>query len=313
MVEGETSNSLLSPEGMPFPGSIRVVQMRDRHLGKTTLEHFDGDGSIGVQPKHRELLQRELQARKELGQAKKVGIITFQELLPDCVGALQEVGYTFSEDPAHSEIVTGYYYNLRGANEFAGCDLLALIGYPMPNPQGTYEEACALFQDDPEPISKEPAYYPDRLHLRNGHSVTIAHELFGYKDPRLQALLRQKSRAELYQALHRARPFAPTTSVREILLFTDVPVPGLPVDTFFSRDGRLFDYLWEHLIGGDGEVTVPELVDGFLAAGHESDGANRDSLMRWVKRNAHWIMEATGTQFVPGINTRAGIFLLDKS
>jgi len=129
----------------------------------------------------------------------------------------------------------------------------------------------------------------------------------------LQALLRQKSRAELYQALHRARPFAPTTSVREILLFTDVPVPGLPVDTFFSRDGRLFDYLWEHLIGGDGEVTVPELVDGFLAAGHESDGANRDSLMRWVKRNAHWIMEATGTQFVPGINTRAGIFLLDKS
>jgi len=311
VVEGETGHELLSPEGMPFPEAIRIVQMRNRHVGKSTLEHFDGDSSVAVQHLYRELLKREVRARKDLGQANKVGIITFQELIPDCVAALHEIGYVFSEITAQSEIVTGYYYNLRGANDFNGCDLLVLMGYPRPNPQGLYEEACALFQDDPEPISTEPAHYTDQIRLRNGHTVTIGKDLFGYKDPRLQALLLQKSRAELYQALHRARPFAPTTSVREILQFTDVPVPGVPVDTFFGRDGRMYDCLWQRLIEGAGEVTVPELVDGYLATGYEGAGAGREGLVKWVKRNADWLAAATGSKFVPGSNTRPGIFLPD--
>jgi hypothetical protein len=82
-------------------------------------------------------------------------------------------------------------------------------------------------------------------------------------------------------------------------VFTDVPVPGVPVDTFFGRDGRMFDCLTELLGGGD--ATVPQLVDRFIADhGHNADGANRDSLERWVKRNAPWLSEATGTEFLPG-------------
>ena len=296
---GEPNHELLSPEGMPFPESMRVVQLRDSHVGKTTLEHFDGDGQATLIPKYRDLLKGELQSRKELGQARRVGIITFRELIPDCIAALQEVGYTYSDDPEQTEIVTGYYYNLRGANEFIGCDVLVLLGYPRPNPQGLYEETCALYQDDPRPISKEPARYSGRLLLRNGHSISIDKPLYGYNDPRLQSMLDHKSQAELYQALHRARPFAPATSVQEVLLVTDVPIAGVPVDTFFGRDGRFFDSLTALL--GEGDTTVPQLVDGFIADhGHNADGANRDSLERWVKRNAPWLSEATGTEFVPG-------------
>ena len=296
---GETNHELLSPEGMPFPESMRVVQLRDSHVGKTTLEHFDSDGRATLIPKYRDLLKGELQSRKELGQARRVGIITFRELIPDCIAALQEVGYTYSDNPEQTEIVTGYYYNLRGANEFIGCDVLVLLGYPRPNPQGLYEETCALYQDDLRPISEEPARYSGRLLLRNGHSISIDKPLYGYNDPRLQSMLDHKSQAELYQALHRARPFAPATSVQEVLLVTDVPVPGVPVDTFFGRDGRLFDSLTALL--GDGDTTVPQLVDRFIGDhGHNADGASRDSLERWVKRNAPWLSEATGTEFVPG-------------
>ena len=296
---GETNHELLSNGGMPFPQAMRVVQLRDSHVGKTTLEHFDGDGQATLIPKYRDLLKQEVQSRKELGKAKKVGIITFQELIPDSIAALQEAGYIYSEDPEQTEIVTGYYYNLRGANEFTGCDVLVLLGYPRPNPQGLYEETCALYQDDPVPISEEPTRYSGRLQLRNGYSISIDKLLYGYNDTRLQSMLNQKSRAELYQALHRARPFAPATSVQEVLLVTDVPVPGVPVDTFFGRDGRMFDSLTALL--GDGDTTVPQLVDRFIADhGHNGDGATRDSLERWVKRNTPWLSEATGTKFVPG-------------
>jgi hypothetical protein len=295
---GETSRELISPERMPFPEGIRVVQLRDTHLSKSTLRHFDGDGKVTLSLKYRDLLKWELQARRELGQARQVGIITYQELIPDCINALQELGYTHSDDPEQSQIVTGYYYNLRGANEFIGCDVLVLLGFPGPNPQGLYEEACALFQDDPEPISVDQDRYSDRIRLRNGHSIPLAKMLFGYSDPRLQALLRQTSREELYQAFHRGRPFAPKTSVQEVLLFTDVPVPGVPVDTFFGRDGGMFDCLTDLL--GDGDVTVPQLVDAFTAV-CGPDGATRESLLKWVRgKNSAWLAEATGTEFVPG-------------
>ena len=307
---GETNHELLSPEGMPFPESMRVVQLRDSHVGKTTLEHFDGDGQATLIPKYRDLLKGELQARKELGQARRVGIITFRELIPDCIAALQEVGYTYSDNPEQTEIVTGYYYNLRGANEFIGCDVLVLLGYPRPNPQGLYEETCALYQDDPRPISKEPARYSGRLLLRNGHSISIDKPLYGYNDSRLQSMLDHKSQAELYQALHRARPFAPATSVQEVLLVTDVPVPGVPVDTFFGRDGRMFDCLLQLLSEPAHEVTVPQLVEAFMTiCGPDGDGATKESLQKWVRNDSTWLAEATGSEFAPGRGKgRPGIF-----
>jgi len=298
---GETSNSLLSPDGMPFSEAMRIVQMRDTRLGKTTLEHFDGEGSVAIGTLYRDLLCQEIKARKDLGQAKKVGIISFRELIPDCLDALKGLGYEFSEDPTTTEVVTGYYYNLRGANDFIGCDLLVLLGYPMPNPQGLYEECCALFQGDPEPILTEPATYSDRIRLRKGNSVTVSKSLFGYKDARLNAMLMQKSRSELYQALHRSRPFAPATSVREVLMFTDVPVPGVPVDTFFGRDGRMFDCLDKLLSECDEGVTLLQLVDSYRGVcGPQDDVANRDSQIKWIKRNADWLSEATNSVFVPG-------------
>ena len=311
VTKGETSNSLLSPDGMPFPEAMRIVQMRATTLGKTTLEHFDDDGSIAIRADYRDLLCEEIKARKDLGQAKKVGIISFKELIPDCLDALKELGYEFSEDPTTTKVVTGYYYNLRGANDFINCDLLVLLGYPIPNPQGLYEECCAIFQDDPKPIFRERALHSDPIRLRNGNSVAVSKSLWGYEDHRLNAMLMQKSRSELYQALHRSRPFAPATSVREVLMFTDVPVPGVPVDTFFGRDGRMFDCLDKLLGECDERVTVSQLVDSYRGVcGPHDDVVKRDSQIKWIKRNAPWLSEATNSVFLSGEGKgQPGVFL----
>ena len=131
--------------------------------------------------------------------------------------------------------------------------------------------------------------------------MAVSKSLWGYKDARLNAMLMQKSRSELYQALHRSRPFAPATSVREVLMFTDVPVPGVPVDTFFGRDGRMFDCLDKLLSECYEGVTLLQLVDSYRAVcGPQDDVALRDSQIRWTKRNAPWLSEATNSVFVPG-------------
>ena len=74
----------------------------------------------------------------------------------------------------------------------------------------------------------------------------------------------------------------------------------MPVDTFFGRDGRMFDCLTDLLVNGD--VTVPQLVDAFMAVcGPDGDGASKESLHKWVRgKNSAWLAEATGTEFVPG-------------
>jgi hypothetical protein len=288
---------------LPFPPKMRIVQLHRGNLGKGTAEHFEEDGKVVLNPRYRDLLKAEMRDRREHGQAAKVGLITFQELVPDCMMALTEVGYN-SDD-----IVTGYYYNLRGANVFTKCDVLVLVGYPFPNPQGLYEEACALFNDHEQPISREVQDFTLDMRLKNGHTLTILKPLYGYKDWRLQALLLQKSQAELYQAVHRARPFAPNNSVKEVLVFTDVPAKDIPVDTFLGSAGRVFDTLVALLKERD-MVALPALVEAVLNQhGHAPWGADpqkaAEALSKWVRGqkdkpgNHEWMAQATGTVFEP--------------
>jgi len=285
-----------------FPPNMRVVQLLGAHLSRVTAEHFQDDGAVTLHGRYRKLLQREMSARRGAGQAAKVGLITFQSLEGDCIKALQEEGY----NPA--DLVTDYYWNLRGANDFMGCDVLVLVGYPYPNPQGLYEEACALFSDDTLSITQEREEFTEHTKLRNGNSAVVARPVRGYKDNRLQALLLQKSHAELYQALHRARPFAPDTTVKEVLVFTDVPIPGVPVDTFFGREGRVFDTLEQLLQSDETDDTVllPDLINAvFGKYGTGAWGANpekaRTNLDKWMRKNNHgWLADATGTEYERG-------------
>ena len=255
---------------------------------------------------YRRLLIQEVSRRIPRGPddpTPKVGMITYKGLLDDARTALVEAGI----DPKRIE--ADYYWNVRGSNLFTDCDFIIILGYPFPNPQGLYEEACVLYDGDMPPITDEPEYFALDMRLRGGQTFTIQN-IRGYKDNRLQALYRQKSVSELYQAFHRARPYGPATSVKEVLLFTDVPVEGVPVDGFFGvgrttgrsgRHGRAFDTLSGLLDEHGGEVAVPQLVDAIMSTFPEEE-TSRTAVYGWVRREAsvRWLTRSTGAEYVPG-------------
>ena len=110
-----------------FPDTMKVTQWWD---GPHTKQHLRGH-----RDKYRQLLIDELSSRRAAWtdpKLSKVGLITFKEFVPYFKEALAEAGF----DKTHREV--DYYWNVRGSNSFTDCDLLVIIGYPIPNPQGLY-------------------------------------------------------------------------------------------------------------------------------------------------------------------------------
>ena len=309
-VFGHIDDVVDTPE-LPFPASVHVYQLLDERVTRGTLGIGPEGGKQILTGKWRKLLQDELLVRgthKSDGTPHKVGIISFKDIVEDCKAALMEVGY------ALDQIVTGYYYNLRGDNDFQHCDILVVLGYPIPDPQGLYEEACALYHDDPEPISRERLPFDDKLEMRSGRSLAIE-KIPGNKDDRLHSLYLQKSRWELYQAFHRSRPLIKDEAggATEVLIFTNVPIRGVKIDGFLDREGRMFDTLTSLFqkapVQADGsrKVTKTDLVDAILAAHPNLCG--RDTLDRDIRRKHELLESATGSEYVGGKSKSAsGLF-----
>ena len=270
----------------PFPAEIQVTQHWATQPSQEALRRNPAS--------YLPLVLAELAARRAHWTGLKpptVGLITFRELVGSFHQALEEAGFT--------KPVTDHYWNMRSRNDFSYCDYLVLVGYPVPDPQGLYEEACVLFSEDDAPISRERQEFEQHLALRNGRSLLVS-GIPGYADLRLQALYQKKSLSELYRSIHRARPFG-TTSVKEVLVFTDVPIEGVPVDGFFERHGRVFDTLTWLLLETGGDVTVPQLVDAVLNT-YQQFESSQPAVDAWVRRprNATWLADATGAEYVLG-------------
>lgn len=306
-----------APE-VPFPTSVHVYQLVEERVTKSTLGVASAWDKGRLPDKYRQMLQQEMLERgvqRSDGTPRKVGIITFKNLVDDCVRALVEVGYEADN------IVTGYYYNLRGDNDFQDCDIVVALGFPVPNPQGLFEEACALFEED-MPLSRDTALFDDVIKLRNGNEVKVK-GIMGYANDGLNRLYLQKSRWELYQAFHRARPYlkGDSDSVTEVLVFTNVPIPDIEVDGFLGTDGPLFACL-EKLLKENSEVTITELEDALLAFEEDSSQRARTRVKARIKRAAvskggeekGWLCQATGTTFIPGTSkTKPGKFIVDNA
>jgi len=153
--------------------------------------------------------------------------------------------------------------------------------------------------------------YDEALKLRNGNCVTIW-GLDGFQDSRLEALFRQKSRSELYQAFHRSRAYI-DGGIRKILVFTEVPIPQVAVEGFIGTHGDMFSAL-DALIQSGGEATVADVADSMMR-NSPTLTIKRDSLITRIKRDSRemngvrgWLCEATGTIYTPGRSGVPGVF-----
>lgn len=301
-VFGAIDTTFELPERL-LPDSINVYQLLTKRVTRGTLDLGPGGGPQKLPKKYRKSLQDELTVRGTSnpdGTPRKLGIISFKDVLDDCVAAADEVGFP------RSSIETGWYYNLRGDNDFENCDLLVVLGFPAPNPHALYEEACALFRDDPNPISTEIMRFDDVLQLRDGGTANVD-GLFGYADDRLHRLYLQKSRWELYQAFHRSRPLISGESEdqKDVLVFTNVPVPGVEIKGFLDKEGKVMDTLNRQLgesaisQGNYQQITNKDLVDVVLDD-HPALWTTKDALNRWIRRESIWLASATRSEYVSG-------------
>lgn len=86
---------------------------------------------------------------------------------------------------------SGHFGAMRGSNELADCDVLLVIGTPVPNLEQLVWYARMLYRDDPEPIEEPTRDEKGRLR---------------FSDERLVRLVEYFSHAELTQVAHRNRP-----------------------------------------------------------------------------------------------------------
>jgi hypothetical protein len=152
-----------------------------------------------------------------------------------CVVCTKDLVQMFEREFGESNV--GYFYNLRGTNEFEHAKCLIVVGGPSPDIRSVVQNAIALnpqrqraYAPRDDDGNFQPLYHTSEREYRITKQVLDVHEakapwraLKGYwAEPELQAVYDQMREAELVQALHRSR-----MNVREttVWLLTSVVTP----------------------------------------------------------------------------------------
>ncbi len=211
-----------------MPPNVTITQIADRFAGKTAAESERGQAA----------LLASWQAARADYPADREAVLCAKFLKPQIVagGVSEERVLTF-----HSN---------RGLNTIQDADVLHVLGRPQAPDHQALALAHVLYADE-EPISPHLAM---QLEPYAGYQAPDgsgrAIEVLDFVDERVSAIFRQHREAELWQGLHRARPYrvadaqmnifepdevriARGTATRRtvrLVLHTAQPVPGLRVD-----------------------------------------------------------------------------------
>ena len=223
-----------------------------------------------------------------------VGIITHKGIREEARLAIKAMGF--------DDTRVLHYGDERGSNIMECARVLVLLGLPIPNLDEFKEEAQAFFSGA-EPLDFTWEKQQHLLDMRDGSKVPVM--VGGYWNEPVASYYRQKCQWGLYQALHRIRPYNPRNYERHIFIFTNMPIPDVPVDHLLGPWGQRFDLSLDTLrqtLDKAGECTTTELADILTANGQE--GATR-----WVQRNVEALYAAADCEFVPGSGRNPGRFV----
>ena len=216
--EGMRTHHPTEPE---WPSNVYVTQWADNTVSKSQLGLY-GDEWDDITPDEvlENWFQRVIRELEAFDKKTSIGVITHKQIETLLVKRLNAAGY--------NNVSSMHFYNLRGSNQFERNRVLVILGCPIPNMSGFREECEAFFYDDDRELVFNPTSRTSALAMRDGRSFAV--NTFGYWQPPVSNYYRQKCHAELYQAIHRLRPYRQRKYDRHIILFTNMPIKGVEVD-----------------------------------------------------------------------------------
>jgi hypothetical protein len=291
-----------------WPDNVYVHQWADDLVPKRTLgisfsdSSHEQDDVVGDATALQRWFGRIHDAVEGHDRRWSVGVITHKAVIDKLTKAVRQWGFR--------HVRPLYYYNLRGSNDLKDCRILIVLGCPIPNLGGFKEECQAYLWDSTSALQFDWLHRESGLQLRDGGEYRVV--VGGYWKGQVGDYYGQKCEAELYQAVHRVRPFEPKPHDRHIFIFTNMPVLGVVVDELLrdpkkegleAREARAKAILVE-ILGARGVCTVPELARRLAA----EKGTNAHTLARWIDRNSQTLADATGSVYHPGSGRRPGRF-----
>lgn len=295
---GLASPKLSVPE---WPSNVYVHQWADDSVSKGDLalsgsmDAENGDEPVTDKAKLESWLERVKGELKPLDKKLRVGVITHK--------AIHELLRHDVESLGFKEVKSMYFYNLRGSNAMKDCHVLVILGCPFPNLNEFQEECEAYLWDEYKPLNFSRTNAKSVLKMVDGAEFPVS--VHGYWNSLVSSYFKQKCQAELYQALHRIRPYDTSHKYdKHIYLFTNMPVQDTLVHRVMVDEGswkwKVAQVVKERL-GGHEESTVNDLAQVVGEPGEKPR-----TVERRISDNGDAIAILAEAQFLHGTPGRGG-------
>ena len=279
-----------------WPKNVHVHQWADSSASKAQLGFHSEDDAFGNNndSKLESWFERIRQSLDGLNRNWRVGVISHKGLHTKLEDRVRSWGF--------KKVESLYFYDLRGSNDFLKSRILVILGCPIPNLTGFEEEAQAFFYDK-APLDLTKKTRSQKLVMRTGQQYPVS--VFGYWTRPASNYYHQKCQAELYQALHRIRPYIPSRYQRHIFLFTNMPVPGVEVDEVLVNTDS--NWPWEvaqrvkQALANKEEVTAKVLAESL-----PSGETTIRSLEKRIGNNGETIAVLAHAHYLRGRSGRGG-------
>lgn len=189
-------------------------------------------------------------------------------LKPEAVIAPKDFETRIEPELERRGVIFGHFGKITGTNRFQSCVSAAIVGRSEPAADAVEAMARALNIEQQKPLVLRGEYprllrwydLPARRGRRAG--VLVNH----HDDPTCQAVLESVREAEIEQAIDRLRPVHHAV---EVWLFTNVPVPDLPVTDLIELDAITGGFGSEARLACAWNQTgfLPLKADGMILSG----------------------------------------------
>lgn len=219
-----------------------------------------------------------LPKNKLMKPAWQTRLIAFANSQPGSVGLITHRAVIEAvKDRLAPHVKTGWFNALEGLDHLKDCDVLIVAGRIEPPAWALEADARALWPDRELKLGAD--LVPGAAHYTMRDGTTRPATVRMHPDPQVNLLLQMQRDDGLAQAVGRLRTVHGRTD-RTLILLTNVPVPGIAVDTLTSIDALMpSERAARLLLKTDG---VLPLGKAWLAENHPGEFGTEKAVKEWV-------------------------------